>query len=243
MLAHDGPLGHDARGYDWLAQVLASRGYVVLQPNYRGSDSHDLAFTEAGYGEWSGRMISDLSDGVRYLAAEGIIDPNRVCIAGRGYGGYAALASAKASAKASTYRCTISLNGISDPADYLKDAKRRAVTDAIAPIKADPSHDRNFIADPRSPSLIQRYFGAQTPAPITAADIDLPVLLVHVENNRAVPIAQSINLSNELQRAGKRVTYTQLSDCPHDHDLNTPACRLTTAQTVTDFLAQHNPAR
>ena len=94
VLPHGGPSSRDQWGFDWLPQFLASRGYVVMQPQYRGS---------AGYGEdflngnalrnWRAAM-SDIADSARYLAKEGIADPNRVAIVGWSYGGYAALQSA-----------------------------------------------------------------------------------------------------------------------------------------------------
>src|SRR6202012_5146186 len=82
VLPHGAVDGHDALGFNWLAQALASRGYAVLQPQFRGSNSVDQAFRERGYGEWGAKMRTDLSDGVHYLAAQGVIDPKRVCIVG-----------------------------------------------------------------------------------------------------------------------------------------------------------------
>ncbi|CAL4869993.1 hypothetical protein MMA231_04291 (plasmid) [Asticcacaulis sp. MM231] len=238
VLPHDGPLGHDARGFDGLAQALASRGYVVLQPNYRGSDGYGAALTEAGKGEWSGRILSDMADGVRYLAGQGIVDAKRVCIAGEGYGGYAALAGAQSG---NPYRCAIAINGISDPDDYLKTAKQNAVADEIAALKADPTQPRAFRADANSPALVQRYFGSQTPAAITATAVRTPVLLVHSQYDKTVPPSHSRTLRDALQKAGKPVTYVELADC--GHALATEACRLGTAQAVVDFLAINNPAK
>ena len=67
VLAHGGPASRDVAGFDWWAQALASRGYAVLQANFRGSDGYTRAFLEAGYGEWGRKMQTDLSDGVRWL--------------------------------------------------------------------------------------------------------------------------------------------------------------------------------
>ncbi|MGZ3304657.1 MAG: prolyl oligopeptidase family serine peptidase [Asticcacaulis sp.] len=239
VLPHDGPFGHDAPGYDWLAQVLASRGYVVLQPNYRGSDGDDPALTEAGYGQWSGRMLSDVADGVRYLTAQGIADARRVCIAGRGFGGYAALAGAQGGN--GLYRCAAAIGGIVNPANYLETAKFNAVADDIAPLRADVRQPRAFRADPASPALIQRYFGGAAPQPIAAASIGVPVLLVQGDHDRSVPVQQGRGLRDGLQKAGKAVTYAELQDC--GHELATETCRLGAAQAVVDFLAKYNPAR
>ena len=82
VLPHGGPAGRDAPGFDWWAQALASRGYAVLQPNFRGSTGLDGDFYAAGFDEFGRKMQTDLSDGVRHLAQQGLIDPKRVCIAG-----------------------------------------------------------------------------------------------------------------------------------------------------------------
>ena len=67
VLPHGGPEGHDEPGFDWLSQALASQGYAVLQPEFRGSDGLGWEFLDAGYGQWGRKMQSDLSDGVRAL--------------------------------------------------------------------------------------------------------------------------------------------------------------------------------
>jgi dipeptidyl aminopeptidase/acylaminoacyl peptidase len=92
VFPHGGPAARDEPGFDWWAQAMASRGYAVLQVNYRGSSGYGWDFLKAGFGEWGRKMQTDLSDGVRYLASQGTIDPKRVCIVGASYGGYAALA-------------------------------------------------------------------------------------------------------------------------------------------------------
>ncbi|MEQ1731785.1 MAG: prolyl oligopeptidase family serine peptidase, partial [Vicinamibacterales bacterium] len=90
VLPHGGPEAEDSGGFDWWAQGIASQGYAVLQPNFRGS-STNMALLSAGFGQWGRKMQSDLTDGVAYLAEKGIVDPKRVCIVGASYGGYAAL--------------------------------------------------------------------------------------------------------------------------------------------------------
>ena len=109
LLAHGGPAARDTARFDWWAQALADQGYLVLQPNYRGSDIKQQ-FMEAGFGEWGRKMQTDLSDGVRYLVKEGVVDPARVCIVGTSYGGYAALAGV--TLDPSVYRCAVPVAGI-----------------------------------------------------------------------------------------------------------------------------------
>ena len=94
VVPHGGPHSRDTPGFDWLSQALASRGYAVLQPQFRGSSGFGWDLLSAGFGEFGRKMQTDLSDGVRALAAKGTIDPKRVCIVGGSYGGYAAMAGA-----------------------------------------------------------------------------------------------------------------------------------------------------
>ena len=84
----------DALHFDWWAQFLASGGYAVFQPNFRGSSGYGSEFALAGHGQWALKMQDDITDGVRKLIADGTADPKRICIVGASYGGYAALAGA-----------------------------------------------------------------------------------------------------------------------------------------------------
>ncbi|MBV8468141.1 MAG: S9 family peptidase, partial [Burkholderiales bacterium] len=122
VLPHGGPAASDTADFDWWSQALAEQGYAVLRPNYRGSTTTP-AILEAGYGEFGRKMQSDLSDGVRFLAKEGIIDPARVCIVGASYGGYAALAGA--TLDAGVYRCAVSVAGLSDLKRFLRYIERK----------------------------------------------------------------------------------------------------------------------
>lgn len=244
VLPHDGPQAHDSRGFDWLAQVLASRGYLVLQPNYRGSDGAGPAFMAAGKGQWGRRMQSDLADGVSYLVGEGLADPARVCIIGRGYGGYAALEGATTPV---TWRCSAALGGISDIGDYVSWVKGKRPLpdpDKIASLTADAEWPRAFSPDPGSVSIVTGYLG--DPAAWNGlsprnqvADIKAPVLLVHQTDDRAVPLRQSKQMRDALQSAGKAVTYVELPGS--DHELATEGTRLATAEAVLDFLKVYNP--
>lgn len=111
-LPHGGPQARDVAGFDWLAQFLASRGYVVLQPQFRGSMGLGEAHAKAGYRQWGLLMQDDVTDAVKAMVERGVADPKRICIAGASYGGYAALAGAAFTPE--LYVCAISINGVSD---------------------------------------------------------------------------------------------------------------------------------
>jgi len=113
VLVHGGPYGiRDSWGFDPEVQLLASRGYAVLQVNYRGSGGFGDAFTRAGYREWGGKMQDDVTDATRWAIEQGIADAKRICIVGGSYGGYAAMEGAVKEPE--LYKCAIADAGIYD---------------------------------------------------------------------------------------------------------------------------------
>jgi dipeptidyl aminopeptidase/acylaminoacyl peptidase len=113
VLVHGGPW---VRGHSWgwsaQSQFLASRGYAVLEPEYRGSLGFGAKHYMAGWKQWGLAMQDDLADGVRWAAAQGIVDPKRVCIAGASYGGYATLMGL--ANDPGLYQCGIDWAGVTD---------------------------------------------------------------------------------------------------------------------------------
>jgi dipeptidyl aminopeptidase/acylaminoacyl peptidase len=229
VLPHGGPATRDGPGFDWWAQALASRGYAVLQPNFRGSDGFGPTFLEAGYGQFGRRMQTDLSDGVRDLAAKGVIDPARVCIVGASYGGYAALAGP--TLDPGVYRCVAAIAGISDLRRFMDSQVR--------------------IAGPRQNATL-RYWsrflgvdGRRDPdlaaiSPITHVDkVDIPILLVHGKDDTVVLYNQSQIMFDALRKAGKPVEMVTLQG--EDHWLSRGDTRLQMLEAVVSFLEKHNP--
>jgi dipeptidyl aminopeptidase/acylaminoacyl peptidase len=113
VFVHGGPyFVRDRWGYDAYVQPLASRGYAVLQVNFRGSGDYGLEFVRAGFRQWGGTMQDDVTDATKWAVAEGIADPKRICIFGGSYGGYAALEGAVK--EPDLYRCAIGYVGVYD---------------------------------------------------------------------------------------------------------------------------------
>ena len=113
VFVHGGPYGiRDHWEFDPHVQMLASRGYAVLQVNYRGSGGYGEAFEHAGFREWGGKMQDDVTDATRWAIAQGVADPKRICIFGASYGGYAALEGAVKEPE--LYRCAIGYVGVYD---------------------------------------------------------------------------------------------------------------------------------
>jgi acetyl esterase/lipase len=229
VLPHGGPADIDGPGFDWWSQALASRGYAVLQPQFRGSAELGWEFVAAGFGEWGRKMQTDLSDGVRALAASGIVDPKRVCIVGGSYGGYAALAGP--TLDPGVYRCAVSVAGISD--------MRRMLS---------WEQDRGGARDTPSVRYWDRFTGAkgpddpvlQTISPIRHLDRDtIPILLIHGKDDTVVPIEQSQMMSDALRAAGKPVEFVVLP--VEDHWLSRSETRLQMLQSTVKFLEANNP--
>jgi dipeptidyl aminopeptidase/acylaminoacyl peptidase len=112
VFVHGGPGERDDWDFDPYVQMMATRGYAVLQVNFRGSSGYGYQFYKAGWGEWGGRMQDDVTDATRWAVAQGIADPDRICIFGGSYGGYAALEGAVK--EPDLYKCAIGYVGVYD---------------------------------------------------------------------------------------------------------------------------------
>jgi dipeptidyl aminopeptidase/acylaminoacyl peptidase len=225
VLPHGGPAASDTFDFDWWAQAYAAQGYAVLQPNFRGS-TLDSRFVEAGFGEWGRKMQTDLSDGVRYLASQGVIDPKRVCIVGGSYGGYAALAGV--SLYPGVYRCAVSVAGISDLRLF------RRWSSAGHPGLVQRYWDRFMgTSDQHDPALL-----AISPVEHVSS-VNVPVLLIHGRDDTVVPYEQSEVMLGALKRAGKSVELVALKH--EDHWLSRSETRLQMLEASVAFLKANNP--
>jgi len=201
-----------------------------LQPQYRGSEGFGLAWRDAGNEQWGRRMQNDLSDGVKYLVNQGIVDSKRVCIAGWSYGGYAAMAGATLTPE--LYSCVIAGAGVSDLIKSLKDSgsgrtqSRAAITEWWEESIGNPSRVRQQLKD-TSPAF-------------HADKVRAPVLLIHGEQDTVVPIAQSIYFAKALKAAGKPYQFLRLPN--ENHHLEKGETRVKQLKAMAAFLKRNNPA-
>jgi len=200
MLIHGGPY---VRGTHWMwddeAQFLASRGYVVIEPEFRGSEGYGEQLFRAGWRQWGLAMQDDISDALAWAVKQGWVDPKRVCIAGASYGGYAALMGLIKDP--GQYRCGVSWSGVTD-LDYLfslswSDASEVTRRYGLVALIGDREADAERL---RRTSPLRR-----------AADLQAPLLIGHGLDDRRVPIDHASDLRRALEKAGhsqvEYVTY------------------------------------
>ena len=228
VMPHGGPIGiHDSIGFDWWAQAYAAAGYAVMQPNYRGSSGYSRDFREAGFGQWGGKMLTDISDGIAPLAAQGLIDPKRVCIVGASYGGYAALAGV--TLQKGIYRCAVSVAGVSD---------MQALVDWDAGGGRNNSSERYMRAATGADKEGNDKLDAISPARF-AEHADAPILLIHGKDDTRVPIGQSETMVSALKHVDKPFEYVIMKG--EDHFLSREETRVTMLKAAVDFVKRNNP--
>jgi dipeptidyl aminopeptidase/acylaminoacyl peptidase len=222
VFPHGGPYARDDAGFDWWTQFLATRGYAVLQPQFRGSTGFGAGLYRAGHRQWGQGMQDDISAGVHHLVQNGIADPDRVCIVGASYGGYAALAGAAFTPE--LYRCAASINGIADIPNMAGYIRERSGDDSNS-FRAW----RDLIGDPSDKDLANF-------SPARAIDrIGVPVLLIHGTNDTVVPYSQSENFARLMREKGRACKVVQIPGA--DHWLTNGAWRLVVLQEMEAFLA------
>lgn len=204
VMPHGGPEVRDTLSFDSWAQAFATRGYLVYQPNFRGSGGFGAAFAEQGYGQWGLRMQEDVIDGVEALIKQGKVDPNRICIVGASYGGYVALQGG--ATRPDLFRCVISRAGVSDLIRSQEWEKDNFDEDS-------PRYQYwlKSIGDPKAEAEKLR-----AASPISyASRYQPPVLLLHGDEDWVVPVEQSEIMEKALKKAGRPVTLTVFRGAAH----------------------------
>ncbi len=216
---HGGPFGiRDAWGFNPEVQLFASRGYAVLQPNYRGSGGYGLKFLQAGAREWGGKMQDDLSDAVKWAIDQGIADPDRVAIVGASYGGYAALAGVTFTPE--LYRCAVNYVGVSDLTIIASLGKQGRFNELFA---HDWVGDRDLMEKKSPVNFVQ--------------NIRVPTLHAYGENDPRVDIKNWDELQRELKRYGK--TYEYLHEENEGHGFRNEPARIRYYHAVDAFLQKN----
>jgi len=218
VFPHGGPISFDDGGFDYWTQYFASRGYAVLQMNFRGSAGYGYDFMKAGLQNWGLEMQNDVEDGTRWLIEEGIADPDHICVVGASYGGYAALMEAVRNPD--LYNCAVSFAGVTDVADLVSSQRRYSNYEIVKEQVGSKTRE-----------LRQR-------SPLhNVDDIEIPVLLAHGTKDRSVPDRHSRRMHRALEKDGKDVTYLEFED--GDHHLSRQEHRIAFFKAMDEFLQSH----
>jgi dipeptidyl aminopeptidase/acylaminoacyl peptidase len=223
---HGGPYGvRDKLRYDDEVQLLANRGYAVLQPNFRGSGGYGDAFTELGTGQIGRAMQDDLDDAMDWAVSQGIADKDRVCVVGSSYGGYAAMWAVIRNPE--RYRCAASFAGVTDWDLMLKYDRRFFSRDAGKKWQSRVQGDEAFDLDSVSP-----YRLAQT--------LSRPLLLAHGKEDSIVPYSQFTKFSKAAGSAPVRPVELVFDN--EGHGFNHTENEEKWYDSLAAFLARNNPA-
>lgn len=196
---HGGPWARDFWGFDSQVQALATRGFAVLQVNFRGSAGYGVDFLNAGFREWGRKMQDDLTDATRWAVESGKVDPERIAIYGNSYGGYAALMGAVR--EPDLYRCAISYVGVSDlPMMFTRGDMQSG--------RLTRSHLNEALGND------SEQLKARSPA-YQAEKIKAKVLLVHGTRDERVPVKHAERMRDALKAAGNPAEWYVETDEAH----------------------------
>ncbi len=229
VMVHGGPyLRGNEWGWDAEGQFLASRGYAVLEPEFRGSTGYGLKLFSAGLKQWGLKMQDDIADSVKWAVEKGIADPERVCIMGASYGGYATLMGLVNDS--GLYRCGISYMAVTDIpllyssgmavlSDLPDDYKAYGVPVLVGDLEKDAAQ-----------------FVATSPLK-QAARIKRPLLLAHGSDDRRVPVPHFSKMRSALENAKAEAEFVEYVG--EGHGWSTLKTRLDFWGRVEKFLDKH----
>lgn len=190
IMPHGGPWVRDVVVYDEWAQLLAHHGYLVIQPQYRGSTGFGLEHWKAADAQWGYTMQDDLDDGMQFLVKKGLANPDRLAMFGWSYGGYAAFAGSMR--KDNIYQCTIAGAGVSH------------LTRIVATLLED-----RYMREVAGP-----YYKGISPLD-TVENVNVPILVIHGDIDQRVPVKQSRLFVDKLEDLNKDYKYIELDGADH----------------------------
>ena len=226
LLVHGGPWARDAWGADRTVQMLANRGYAVLQVNFRGSTGFGKAHMQAAIGELAGKMHDDLIDAVDWAVARGYADPGRIGIFGGSYGGYAALVGITFTPD--RFAAAVEYVGVSNLTTFLR----------TVPEFAKPALGPNWFRYAGDPADPEQHADLLARSPISRVDaIRTPLLVVQGANDTRVVKAESDQIVDALRRRGVDVEYLVFDD--EGHFFVNPENLVAMFRAAERFLAEH----
>lgn len=229
VFPHDGPAERDIQVFNPMVQFLANRGYAVLQINFRGSDGFGNDYAMPRNRNWGGTMQQDVYDGIDWLDSQELVDMSRVCMVGRGYGGYVALTALYQ--RREQVDCVISLAGITDTSQYMPKYKFDTYSDFGIHVNIGIDFE---IGTPLGTT--KEHLASPSPIDMTKY-IKSPILLIHGTHDLQVDVSQSKRFFKKARRAKIPIEFVELQD--GSHYLDSDEHRLTAYEAIAKFLDQH----
>jgi dipeptidyl aminopeptidase/acylaminoacyl peptidase len=222
VVVHGGPHGpYDRYGFDPEVQLFASRGYAVLQVNFRGSGGRGREFERSGFGKWGREMQNDITDAVKWSIAAGLADRNRICIYGASYGAYAALTGVYR--EPDMFKCAIGMAGVYDLPLMFEKGDIKDLDRGVRYLKEAVGTDEN--------DMRQR-------SPVYNADkIKAAVMLIHGRDDERAPFEHALRMRAALQKAGQQPEW--ISEGRERHGIFNEASRAEVYEQMLAFFAKH----
>ncbi|HYE45781.1 MAG TPA: alpha/beta fold hydrolase [Caulobacter sp.] len=205
VMPHGGPEARDHYDYHPWVQALCARGWLVLQPNFRGSGGYGRSFGDAGRKQWGDRMQADVEDAVAQVVASGAADPKRLAIMGASYGGYAAMMGVVRQPR--LYRCAVAIAGDFDLIKSLEISRREDGVDSES-----YAYWMASMGDPRTDAALLKSHSPR----YRAAEIQAPVMMIHGAEDKVVSPLQSREMAKTLKKAGKVYEHIELDGEGHN---------------------------
>jgi dipeptidyl aminopeptidase/acylaminoacyl peptidase len=222
VVVHGGPHGSfDRYDFDGEVQLFASRGYAVLQVNFRGSGGRGREFTFAGYRRWGREMQDDITDAVQWAVENGTADANRLCIFGASYGAYAALTGAYR--EPDMFKCAIGMSGVYDLPLLFEKGDIQTRESGLRYLREAVGTD---MKDMRSRSPVYN-----------ANKIKAAVMLIHGKEDRRAPFEHAKRMRAALKKAGNKSVW--ISEAGEEHGILNENNRAQVYSEMLEFLQKN----